>query len=166
MMADGDIICHVDQDTNCFTSSKGYVEELIGYLDNFKFVSYPSHWTPKAVVDASFGSRTWASTRFFMCKKETLNFDVLKKCIAEPEWAYLTYGDSPRRCNWLEHFLSLVNNDSCFYPPIKLHKGAIFSWSSYKTGTLNMLNNADYEQVKQWIIHHGGIQYPVDVKCD
>ena len=163
--ATGDIVCHVDQDTACFTSGKEYIDELISHLGNFSFVSYPSHWTPRAVQDESFGKRTWASTRFFICRKESLKLDELANCINEPEWGYSKYGDSPRRCNWTEHFLSLCNNDSVFYPPIELHKGAIFSWSSYKTGTLETLNNTDYETVKQWILHRGGVQYPVDIKC-
>lgn len=165
-MATGDIVCHVDQDTACFTSGGEYVQELISMLDANKFVSYPSHWSPRAVHDETFGKRTWASTRFFMCKRESLKLDELAQCIKEPEWGYSKYGDSPRRCNWTEHFLSLCNNDSVFYPPVELHKGAIFSWSKYKGGTLAMLNDLPYEQVKQWILHRGGINYPVDVKCD
>lgn len=164
-MAEGNLICHVDQDTTCFTSGKEYVDELINHLNDYRFVSYPSHWTPKAVHDESFGNRTWASTRFFMCKRESLKLDELAECITEPEWGYAKYGDSPRRCNWTEHFLSLINEDSVYYPPIELHKGAIFSWSKYKQGTLAILNQMPYEEIKQWIIHRGNIQYPVDVKC-
>jgi len=59
----------------------------------------------------------------------------------------------------------LINEDSVFYPPIELHKGAIFSWSKYKTGTLAMLNQLNYEEVKQWILHRDGIKYPVDIDC-
>lgn len=165
-MATGDIVCHADQDTACFTSDEEYVQELISNLNVHKFVSYPSHWTPRAVHDETFGKRTWASTRFFICKKESLKLDQLAECIKEPEWGYSKYGDSPRRCNWTEHFLSLCNNDSVFYPPVELHKGAIFSWSKYKQGTLQILNEMPYEEVKQWILHRGGINYPVDVKCD
>lgn len=165
-MATGDFVCHVDQDTACFTSGKEYVDELINHLNVYNFVSYPSHWTPKAVHDETFGKRTWASTRFFICKRESLKLDELAECIKEPEWGYTKYGDSPRRCNWTEHFLSLINEDSVYYPPVELHKGAIFSWSKYKQGTLAILNQMPYEEIKQWIIHRGNIQYPVDVKCD
>lgn len=165
-LAKGDIICHVDQDTACFRGDKEYVRELISNLDTHKFVSYPSHWTPHPVHDDSFENKFWASTRFFLCKRETLKLDELAKCIEDPEWMYEKYGDSPRRCNWTEHYLAKINGNSVFYPPVELHKGAIFSWSSYKRGVLRNLNNAEYEAVKQWIIHRGGIQYPVDVKCD
>ncbi len=163
-MASGDIVIHVDQDTAMFTSGKEYVEELIDHLYDYKFVSYPSHWSPRPVIDESFGKRTWASTRFFICKRKTLNFDVLRNCIEEPEWAYKQFGDSPRRCNWLEHFLSLANNDSVYYPQINLDKGAIFSWGSYEKYTLRRLNELPYNEVVDFINQHGGIQYPNDIK--
>jgi hypothetical protein len=165
-LASGDIICHVDQDTVCFASSQEYVEDLLKHLDNYKLVSYPSHWTPNPTVDDSFGGMWWASTRFFICKRESLKLGELAKCIEDPEWMYEKYGDSPRRCNWTEHYLAKINSNNVFYPPVELHRGAIFSWSSYKTGTLQMLNSAPYEAVKQWLLHRGGIQYPCDVKCD
>ena len=164
-LARGEIVCHVDQDTALFTSGAEYVQELINHLDNHKFVSYPSHWSPRAVEDHSFGNRTWASTRFFICKRETLKFDILRACIVEPEWAYSVYGDSPRRCNWLEHFLTLTNEDSCYYPPININGGLIFSWGSYEKWTLRRLNQLTYQEVAQWVISKGGIHYPVDVNC-
>jgi len=162
-LATGDLVMHFDQDTACFTTGKEHIEELISHLDNYKFVSYPSHWTPNAVHDPSFGHRTWASTRFFICKRETLKLDELEKCIDNPEWGYEKYGDSPRRCNWTEHYLTLINEDSCFYPPIEIDKGAIFSWGSYKSGTLKTLNDMNYKQVKEFILSHGGLTYPNDL---
>jgi hypothetical protein len=162
-LARGEIICHCDQDTALFTSGKEYVEELISHLERHRFVSYPSKWTPKPVDDPSFGHRVWASTRFFLCKRETIKIDTLRNCIEEPEWAYKTFGDSPRRCNWMEHYLTLSNNDSCYYPPIELNKGAIFTWGSYEKWIWRRLNESPYEDVKKFIHQHGGIQYPNDV---
>lgn len=162
-LATGDVVIHVDQDTACFTSSPDYVKELIGYLDHYKFVCYPSHWTPDPVHDTSFNGLFWASTRFFICKRETLKLDELAKCIDNPDWMYETYGDSPRRCNWTEHYLAKINGNNVFYPPVQLHLGAIFSWGTYKTGTLKALNNLEYEFVKQWILHNNGIVYPCDI---
>lgn len=159
----GDYIMHFDQDTNIFVNSSDYINELINLLDTYKFVSYPSYWTPRAVHDPSFGNRTWASTRFFICKRETLKFDVLRNCIEEPEWAYQTFGDSPRRCNWLEHFLALSNNDSCYYPPIEPDKGVIFTWGRYEQYVLRRLNESSYEDITNFINSKGGIVYPVDV---
>ena len=162
-MASGDIVCHIDQDTACFTSSPQPIQEMIDLLEHHSFISYPSYWSPKPVIDDSFGHRTWASTRFFFCKKEALKFEELKNCLIEPNWGYEKYGDSPRRLNWTEHFLTLTNNDSCFYPPIDLDRIAIFSWGSYDSYILKRLNEFSYDQVKEFILQRGGIEYPCDV---
>lgn len=162
-LATGDIICHFDQDTAAFTTGKEYVDELIENLNRYQLVSYPSHWSPNPVHDDSFGGKYWCSTRFFLCRKEALKLPELAECIKDPEWMYLKYGDSPRRCNWLEHYLAKINYNAVYYPPVELHKGAIFNWKTYQDGTLNILNNADYETIKQWILHKGGIGYPNDV---
>jgi len=161
-LARGKYICHFDQDVAAFTSSPEPINQMIRWLEDYKFVSYPSYWSPKAVDDPSFGNRTWASTRFFICKRESLKFDVLKACIDEPEWAYQTFGDSPRRCNWTEHFLTLSNNDSCYYPPMSIGTHAIFTWGSYHQWLLRRLNGYSYEEVKDWLNSHP-IVYPVDV---
>lgn len=163
-LASGDIVCKIDQDTACFTSSSEPIKELISLLDTYAFVSYPSHWSPKPVIDTSFGKRTWASTRFFMCQKEALKFEELKECIIEPEFGYSLYGDSPRRCNWLEHFLTLTNDDSCFYPSIDLSRYAVFSWGSYEKYTLRRLNEMPYSEIEKWLSTHP-INYPNDVNC-
>lgn len=162
-MASGDIICHIDQDTACFTSSPEPIYEMIKLLDKYAFVSYPSHWSPKPVIDESFGHRTWASTRFFMCKIEALKFGELKNCVINCDWGYEKYGDSPRRCNWLEHYLTLINNNSCYYPPMDIDRYAIFSWGSYDKYILKRLNELSYTEVKDWILSRGGVQYPCDV---
>lgn len=162
-MASGDIVCHIDQDTSCFTISPQPINDMIDKLNNFAFVSYPSHWSPKPVIDDSFGHRTWASTRFFMCKKDALKFEELKNCIIDPNWGYEKYGDSPRRTNWIEHFLTLTNNDSCYYPPVNLDTNAIFSWGSYDKFILKRLNELPYDKVKEFVLQKGGINYPCDV---
>lgn len=164
-LARGEIICHIDQDTACFTSDETPIKKMIQLLEDYKFVSYPSHWSPNAVYDESFGGRMWASTRFFMCKRDTLKFDTLRRCLETPDWAYETFGDSPRKCNWLEHFLTLSNSNSVYYPEIELDKYAVFSWASYEKWTLRRLNELPYQEIKNWISSKGGIQYPVDVRC-
>jgi hypothetical protein len=162
-LARGEIICHADQDTAMFTNDQNSVQELIDMLKDHKFVSYPSYWSPRAITDPSFGNRTWASTRFFLCKRDALKFDTLMHCIEDAEWAYQTFGDSPRRCNWLEHFLTMTNNDSCYYPTMDLTKRAIFCWKNYKTGVLDELNKMSYQEVKKYIEDCGNIQYPCDL---
>lgn len=158
-LARGEYIAHFDQDTAAFTRGKESILYMIDLLEQHKFVSYPSYWSPNAVHDPSFGGRMWASTRFFMCKRETLKFDVLRACIEEPEWAYKTFGDVPRRCNWLEHFLTLANDNSVYYPPIQTQNYTIFTWEKYETYTLKRLNEFSYDDIFNWHNTHP-IFYP------
>lgn len=163
-MATGDIVIHFDQDTAAFCRDKTAIEKLVSHLDNYKFVSYPSPNSPNPVHDDSFGGMFWASTRFFICKRESLKLDELKKCIENPDWMYEKYGDSPRRCNWTEHFLAKINGNSVFYPPP--HQDyTIFSWGSYKSGVLGQLNNMSFDEVNSFVNQRGGIFYPCDVNC-
>ena len=159
-MASGDIVMHFDQDCAAFSSSKESVQELIDLLEKYDYVSYPSHWTPNAVVDPTFNYR-WVSTRFFICKRQTLNFAEIIKCLMDYDYFCNTYKPS-RACPWTEHFLGLISNSNVFYPPIQLDKLAIFSWGSYRAGTLSFLNNMLYEDVKSFI-ELRGIRYPNDL---
>jgi len=159
-MATGDIIRHFDQDTAAFTGSKESVDFLIGLLDKYAYVSYPSHWSPIAVKDDSFNYR-WASTRFFMCKKETLNFPEIVKCLTDYEYFCQAYSPS-RICPWLEHVLGLIADSNVFYPPIETEKYSIFSWGSYDKYILRRLNELPYEEIKKFV-YEKKIQYPVDL---
>lgn len=160
-MATGDIVVKIDQDTALFRRDKSYVDELINYLNDYAYVSYPSWWTPNAVHDPNYNYR-WVSTRFFMCKRETLNFPEIIKCLTDYEYFCDTY--KPSRINpWLEHFLGLIAKSNVIYPPIEHEKGLIFSWGSYKEGTLKELNNMPYDDVLNFVKSKGGITYPNDV---
>lgn len=159
-MATGDYVCHVDQDTAMFSSSQEAVQSLINLLSDFKYLSYPSNCSPNAVHDESFNYR-WASTRFFICRRETLNFPEIIKCLTDYEYFCEAYKPS-RVCPWLEHFLGLIAKSSVYYPPIELDKCAIFSWGSYQKGLLRQLNDSTYEDVKKFV-YEKTIQYPNDI---
>lgn len=161
-LASGDYVMHFDQDTAAFTSSPEPIHEMIKLLDKYAFICYPSHTSPYPAHDDSFEGKFWASTRFFLCKRETLKLDELKKCIENPDWMYQKYGDSPRRCNWTEHFLAKINGNSVFYPAMNLDSYAIFSWASYKAGLLSELNDMNYSEIRQWLNNHP-IIYPNDI---
>lgn len=161
-LATGDIVCHVDQDCNLFSSSKESVQELIDYLDTYDYISYPSNCSPNAVHDDSFNYR-WVSTRFFMCKREKLNFPEIIKCLNDYEYYANTYKPS-RILHWMEHILGNICNSNVFYPPIDLNKVAIFCWENYEKYILQRLNNQTYAEVKDWINSKGGIFYPSQVR--
>lgn len=164
-LASGDIICKFDQDTACFTSSPEPINEFIGLLDSFSYISYPSHWTPNAVHDPAYDYQ-WASTRFFMCKRDTIDLTEIRKCLLDYEYCFSKYPAS-RAHHWMEHALGLTakyNGKGVFYPPMDLDRCAIFSWGSYEKWTLRRLNQLTYPEIRNWLNTHP-IQYPNDVFC-
>ena len=165
-LASGDYIAHFDQDTACFTSTPKVIEGMISLLERFDYISYPSYWTPYPTHDATF-DYFWASTRYFMCKRETIDFAEIKWMMADYDRCYEKYPAS-RRVFWLEHFLGLTakyNGKGVLYPPMELDLYTIFSWGSYRKGTLQKLNNMSYEDVIKHIKAWGGISYPCDTNA-
>ena len=161
-IASGDIIAHFDQDTAAFTSGKKPIEYLIGLLDTYDYVSYPSYWSPLPITDDSF-DHVWASTRFFMCKRETVDFDELKKCFDYDYWT--TNYPVNRKCSWMEHWLGSISKykgKGVYYPPMNIDSYCIFSWANYKQGILKQLNDMPYSEIRNWLNSHP-IQYPNDV---
>lgn len=165
-MASGEIIVHFDADTAAFTRDIETVDGLLARLGLYRFVSYPSQWSPVPVIDLSFGRHTWASTRFFACQRETLQFDVLERALREPQWAYDQFGRPPRELPWLEHFLALTNGESVIYPPRDDANLLIFCFSKYVSGALPILNKISYDEVLNFVNSKGGICYPNDVRID
>ncbi len=160
--ARGEIVCHFDMDSAAFSRDKSTVEKWLANLDNFAFVSYPSPCSPRPVDDPSFGKHTWASTRAFACRRDALKFDTLERMLREPQWGWEQFGEPPRKCNWLEHFLALANNESVIYPPRDDNNLLIFCWSAYQAGVLEKLNNMSFAEVKSYVDRCGGIGYPND----
>jgi len=158
-MASGDIICHTDQDTAAFVPNKNGVDLLIKYLDDYKYVSYPSYWHPAPVDDSTFNYR-WVSTRFFMCKKETLDFEEIKRCF---DYDYYRTKYNPSRvCGWMEHWLGNIAGSSVMYPPLQKDY-LIFCWNNYKVGVLEQLNNMTFDEVVNFVNSNGGLHYPCDL---
>ena len=164
-LCSGDYIAHFDQDTAAFNSTPETVNAFMRLLEQYDYISYPSHWSPRAVNDPSF-NYNWASTRFFMCKRETIDFSELRKCFDYDYWR-TTYPVS-KVCPWMEHWLGSIasfKGKGVFYPPIELNHYTIFSWASYEKYTLRRLNELPYEEIAKWVNSRGGVQYPVDVNC-
>lgn len=165
-LATGDYIAHFDQDTAAFTSTPKVIEGMINLLEQVDYVSYPSYWSPYPVHDDSF-DHVWASTRMFMCKRETLDFPEIIKCQNDYDYWCSTYPVN-RKCHWLEHILGSISKykgKGVFYPPMELDLYTIFSWGSYRKGTLQKLNNMSYEDVIKHIKAWGGISYPCDTNA-
>lgn len=164
-LARGEIVCHFDQDVSAFSSSKESVQEMIELLEYNDYVSYPSHWTPNPTHDPNY-DYYWCSTRFFMCKRSTLDLTEIKKCLSDSDYLYGKYPASVRN-PWTEHVLALISKytgKGVYYPPVNLDKLAIFTWDNYENYTLRRLNQFSYDQIKEFINSKGGIYYPNNVR--
>ena len=156
---EGNTLCTFDQDTAAFTSSPIHIQGMLDLLEHYRFVSYPSLWSPIPVHDDTFAGFFWASTRFFVCERESIKITELEESIKEPNFCYNKYGDRPRRCNWTEHFIAHMNNNSVYYPKIQTENYTIFTWESYEQYTLRRLNEYTYDQIFEWHNSHP-IFYP------
>lgn len=161
----GDIIVHADGDASVFINDKSVINEWLAWLTEgrYDFICYPSKHSPDPVVDPDF-DYFWASTRWTMFRRESLDYTELVKCLMDSDYLYGKYGDRKRKCPWLEHLMSLINGPAkVFYPPYQLERYIVFCWSKYISGTLGRLNAAPYHEVLEYIKKCGGISYPNDV---
>ena len=165
-LARGVYIAHFDMDAAAFCGDPSVISEWIEWLDSdtYRYISYPSQWSPKAVDDPHF-DYMWASCRFFFCKRKTLQFDEITKCLLSDTYLYGKYGEKKSICPWLEHVLGIIDDGKVYYPPIELDRYTIFCFNHYKKGVLGELNNIPYSGVKEWIDSRGGISYPCDMAC-
>ena len=165
--ARGDYIAHFDADVAAYLNDKSVIEEWLHFLDigKYDFISYPSLFSPKAVDDPSF-NYMWASTRFFLCKRNTIDTEEVLKCLVDSNYLYSVYGDKERKCPWFEHIISLIRGgNKVWYPPIELDRCIIFSWNYYKKGSIEKLQNMSHEERKKFVLSKGGISYPNDVSA-
>ena len=164
-LARGEIICHMDSDLAVFTSSKEAIQEQIDLLERFDFVSYPTPFSPNPDNNPNY-NYWWCSSRYFMCKRGTIDITETEKCLADYEYLYDTYPATVKNA-WTEHIIALISkyrrNRFVFYPPLDYSMTLIFCWDNYRKGTLEMLNKMPYEEVKNWVLNNGGIFYPNQV---
>lgn len=146
----GTHIFHFDGDVAVFTENKDSINEMIRWLDDYDFISYPSHWSPLPVHDESFENNYWVSTRFFCCKRETLDLTEIIKCQLDYDYWKEKYPRS-RLCHWLEHILQSVAKKGIYYPPLQFKKFILFTWENYHKYTLQRLNNQTFEEVNKWV---------------
>lgn len=143
--ADGDYIVHFDTDTAAFrTDECDIIERYFKWLDEgYKYVCYPTEQQPNADY--------WASTRFFITKRETLHVEDLEDCINN-DYLYKTYGRiryDPYPCV-LEHSIGLrVKEGEILYPPREDENYIIFCWVTYLKGTLKRLMELPYSEIQK-----------------
>lgn len=164
--ARGKYIFHFDGDVAAFAPNNNAIHAIINGLEHSDYISYPSHWSPNPVEDSSFGGKYWCSTRFFACKRETLNFSEILKCQLDYDYWKNTY-PVPRLCHWTEHILSSISHHKgkgIYYPPISYDDFILFTWENYHKGTYRNMQDMSYDELKNFVLSKGGIIYPNNLK--
>lgn len=148
-LAEGDYVCHVDQDCNIYRRDESdIVEAYLDLLEVYKYICQP--W------DGVGDEMLHASTRFFICKRETLDFSMIEKSIfVNP----LNGKHNP--C--LEHTLGiLAGNRNVLYPSREDNSYLIFSWAIYFPGILEKLNKMSYDKIKLYVVDQCELHGPND----
>lgn len=130
---DCDYIAHFDQDTAAFAAKNFDPLEFFvwGGLDfmGVTYVSVPyKHQHPE-----SYDLMKLASTRFFLCERESLNLDEAEKCVQDIQYAHKYYRhlnrNAGRRLPCLEHVLGyMAGENSVCYPTWNPALFMIFCW--------------------------------------
>jgi len=136
--AEGEYTCHMDMDCCAYKKEdfdivKGYME----LLDNgYKYIC--QSW------DKVGDDMWWASTRFFICKTETLDLEWLANNLTTPVMG--------KHTPCVEHLLAVKEGEGrVLYPPRDDSNYIIFCWASYFSGLMKRLNNLPYEEVIKYI---------------
>ncbi len=141
--ATGDFVVHFDNDSNAIkTDDCDIVDAYIDLLDSgYKYICQP--WN--GVGD----KMTWASTRFFICKRETLDFSAIEQAILQDPLM-------GKRNPCLEFALAvLVGEENVLYPPREDEKYLIWSWAKYHSGTMKRLNEMNPEDALKRVLELG-----------
>lgn len=157
-MARGEYIAHFDQDMAAFCANGSTIDWMINVLNKgeYRYISYPSANSPHPCAAPEYEGKFWASTRFFMCKREEFKFDVLEQAIREPEWFYEAYDRPPRINPWTEQFLGIMADYKVLYPHVDLDQWMVFPWMTYRDGTLEKLNSMPHLDVANAVRRAGG----------
>lgn len=108
-LATGDYVAHFDQDCAAFRDpNSDIIAQYLAWLNDsppYQFVCQPT------TMELKDHKMWWASTRFFICKRETLDFAKLDEAVSNEGARVAKYGHAPA----LEHVLGRMGG--VLYPP-------------------------------------------------
>jgi len=147
--ATGDYIAHFDGDAAAFRRPEfPLITKYLEWLDNgYKYICQQ---TP--LEDWQHGM-WWASTRFFICKRETLDLREAYNCLHDP-YRIEKYGD--KHCPCFEHIIALIAGGPVLYPPCDNDNFVVVNWVNYYRGVLGKLNAMSYDEIAKYIFETCG----------
>jgi hypothetical protein len=139
-------LAHFDQDVAAFSKypCMGDVYDF-ALQGGYNFICQPTQIEDHGMLHAS--------TRFFLCKRDLLDFDEIEKCLDSDKYRIKKYSSTHVPC--LEHVLGVIYG-KVFYPPAMNDVFMIFSFVKYYSGLLKKLNNMPYDQVHDFVFNQSG----------
>lgn len=145
--ATGDYVAHFDGDAVAFRRPEfPLIDYYIKQLDGG--YSFVCQQTPLAEH-----GMWWASTRFFICKRSTLNLDEAGRAIDD---GYRSSRYEYLHCPCFEHVISLITGRKVLYPPADYSNYFIVNWVHYYPGLLKKLNAMSFEDAAKYIFETCG----------
>ena len=164
-LARGKYIAHFDGDTSAYRRDEcDIIDQMINWVDSdeYKIISYPTYYSPNEGPDQlqpGDPDYLWASTRFFFCRRDFLDYNQFAKHFDDNYWIAAHNGKPHRYPNVTEQILGfLAGPGKALYPPKDLNQYMIFSWHTYLRGIIGDLHGKPYEYVHDFIMNEcGGI---------
>lgn len=171
MLSRSKYVAHFDADGGAYRRDDcDIVDRLIQWVDSgqYDIISYPSFHSPmegSGQCLAGAPEYLWASTRFFFCKREFIDYNEFVKCFDDNYWIAKHKGKPYRYPNVTEQILGFMAGPKrTLYPPKNLAEFMIFSWHQYYKDVIGTLNKKTYTEVHDFIMNKcGGINGPCDV---
>jgi len=171
MLSRAKYIAHFDADSAAYRRNDcDIIDQIINWIesDQYDIVSYPTIHSPMEGPNQCLPGDPeylWASTRFFFCKREFLNYNGFVRLFDDAYWIEQHKGKPHRYPNVTEQILGFMAGPGrVLYPPKDLNNFMIFCWHRYNRGTIGSLNEFSYDEVYDFVINRcGGINGACDV---
>lgn len=152
--ATGEFTVHLDQDAILYRDPNyDAVGQMKEWLKEVKYVCQPSMMEDHGMKHAS--------TRFFMCRTESLDLPELTRMLDDN---YRSRNFEGKHLPCLESFIgALAGEGQVLYPPAHWENYIIASWARYKKGVLRWLNGYPYEEVRKYLVDECGIRGVNDI---
>lgn len=148
-IGDADLVAHWDGDCIGYRRTDFDVLSMyLGHLDSG--ASYVCQQTPLSKAEHCMEH---ASTRFFLTKKGTLDFQEAEYLLNDRARAKRFPG---MHLPCLEHILGAMSGNRVLYPDCSNDDFVVWSWVHYYHGIIAKLNDLPYEDVKRYVFETCG----------
>lgn len=154
-LAEGDYVAKWDGDVAAFRRPEfPIIDQYLAWLDDgYKYICQPTQIHGHGMAHAS--------SRYFICKRETLDFPEIGRCLNDYSYFQQRYPNIHAPC--LEFYLGAMVGGAVLYPFQQNQDYTIFSFVEYQRGLFERLNALPYDDVYRYVFETcGGVCGPSD----